>query len=68
LRNRLQAVVGHELSAAIALEYPTIELLATFLVEQLATPGHGRPDNALDDIGDQQLMRMLTAELERDRV
>ena len=66
LRSRLEAVVGRELSAAVALEYPTIELLATFLVDQMgsASPSEGRRDGALDEISDDDLMLLLSAELE----
>jgi epothilone polyketide synthase D len=66
LRSRLQAVLGRELSAAVALEYPTIELLATFLVDQMgsAPPREARGDSAFDEISDDDLMLLLSAELE----
>jgi len=59
-------VPGRELSAAVALEYPTIDLLATFLVDQMgsASPSEARADGAFDDISDDDLMLLLSAELE----
>jgi acyl carrier protein len=66
LRTRLQAVLGRELSAAVALEHPTIELLATFLVDQLGSTSSidVARDDAFDEVSDQELMSLLSAELE----
>jgi acyl carrier protein len=65
LRRRLEAVLGRELSATVALEYPTIELLATFLVEQLDVGSADAVDEAEApaELSDDELMRLLSAEL-----
>lgn len=65
LRSRLQPVVGRELSAAVVLEHPTLDLLAAFLVEQLPSPDRRGSNDGLNGIADHDLMRMLSAELER---
>jgi acyl transferase domain-containing protein/acyl-CoA synthetase (AMP-forming)/AMP-acid ligase II/acyl carrier protein len=66
LRGRLEAVLGRELSAAVALEYPTIDLLATFMVDQSGSVSQSefRRDDAFDAISDDDLMLLLNAELE----
>jgi hypothetical protein len=67
LRSRLQPLVGRELSAAVVLEYPTLERLAAFLVEQLPAPAGKGPSDELNGMADHDLVRMLNAELERDQ-
>jgi NAD(P)-dependent dehydrogenase (short-subunit alcohol dehydrogenase family) len=67
LRTRLQPLVGRELSAAVVLEYPTLDRLAVFLVEQLPSPGGRGSDDGLNGLADHDLMRMLSAELEGKR-
>jgi NAD(P)-dependent dehydrogenase (short-subunit alcohol dehydrogenase family)/acyl carrier protein len=65
LRCRLEAVLASELPATVALEHPTIELLATFLVNQLEfpTPGVFERVEAPGDMSDSELMLLLSAEL-----
>jgi hypothetical protein len=50
----------------VALEYPTIDLLATFMVDQSGSVSQSefRRDDAFDAISDDDLMLLLNAELE----
>jgi acyl transferase domain-containing protein len=65
LRRRLEAILGRELSAAVALEHPTIDLLATFLVDQIGSaPRSEAPrDRAFEQVTDDELILLLSAEL-----
>jgi NADPH:quinone reductase-like Zn-dependent oxidoreductase/acyl carrier protein len=70
LRNALSASLGRDLPATMLFKFPTVDGIADYLAGEVLGIGQGAPqkvrstsDEDLDDIGEEQLARLLAQEL-----
>ena len=74
LRNALSASLGRDLPATMLFKFPTVDGIADYLAGEVLGMGqaapqkaHSTPDEDLDEIGEEQLARLLAQELSGSR-